>query len=429
MLEPFVFRRDDDKSFPDESKAPIRASGTTSWKAQFCFAFDLAEPPRISRLYVQLLGFPGPNKERPLAMAVTHRHLALFRVGTMSPWRLQNLFIYSVKSSSLERLPCCTEDLELVLHDGSPSHHPRESGSLLQCVSSMGLLCQGEEEEEFAVAELKLYPDRCKRKIFADIFLFLNSAGKWSSSRVPILHSGNPDDVWHLYIWQTHRVIPVDRWLCWIDCMQGILFYDFPATHPNRGSWFHRGLSAFDAAGTLKFVDVTRDDGIIGYKALKPGAGFTMTCHTLLLPSSLSSSSMVWNKDWTVTSDELWSTDDCLPRQVPMFPQVNIDRPHLVHFLISDFTYMMRKMWVVTIDMNTRTVESFYQYLNGPEDIGTEQEFLTDQKSMCPSSFLPSEFSKYLSSSSAPRSTAPSLAPRSTVPSPRHVAIRVSSCA
>lgn len=157
-------------------------------------------------------------------------------------------------------------------------------------------------------------------------------------------------------------------------------------------------MFAFDAAGTLKFVDVTRDDGITGYKALKPGAGFTMTCHTLLLPSSLSSSSMVWNKDWTVTSDELWSTDDCLPRQVPMFPQVNIDRPHLVHFLISDFTYVMRKMWVVTIDMNTRTVESFYQYLNGQEDIGTEQEFLTDQKSVCPSSFLPSEFSKYLSS-------------------------------
>ncbi|RCU61697.1 hypothetical protein SETIT_J026200v2 [Setaria italica] len=370
----------------------------------------------FNHIYAQLPGFPGPSKERPLAMAVTHRHLALFRVGTMSPWRLQNLFIYSAKSSSLERLPCCTEDLELVLHDGSPSRHPCESGSRLQCVSSMGLLCQGEEEEEFAVAELKLYLDRRKRKIFADIFLFLKSVGKWRSSHVLILHSGNPDDVWHLYIWQTHRVILVDRWLCWIDCMQGILFYDvfaaasatislfrfsvhkFPATHPNRCSWFHRGVSAFDAASTLKFVDVTRDDGKTGYKALKPGVGFTMTCHTLLLPSSLSSSSMVWNKDWTVTSDELWSTDDCLPRQVPMFPQVNIDRPHLVHLLISDFTYVMRKMWVVTIDMNTRTVESFYQYLNGQEDIGTEQEFLTDQKSVCPSSFLPSEFSKYLSS-------------------------------
>uniref|UniRef100_K3XUP6 DUF1618 domain-containing protein n=1 Tax=Setaria italica TaxID=4555 RepID=K3XUP6_SETIT len=367
MLEPFVFRRDDDKSFPDESKAPVRASGTTSWQAQFRFAFDLAEPPRISRLYAQLPGFPGPRKGRPLAM---------------------NLFIYSAKSSSLERLPCCTEDLELVLHDGSPSHRPRESGSRLQCVSSMGLLCQGEEEEEFAVAELKLYPDRRKCKIFADIFLFLKSAGKWSSSRVPILHSGNPDDLWHLYIWQAHRVIPVDRWLCWIDCMQA----------SSSTIWFHCGVSAFDAAGTLKFVDVTRDDGITGYKALKPGAGFTMTCHTLLLPSSLSSSSMVWNKDWKVTSDELWSNDNCLPRQVPMFPQDNIDMPHLVHFLISDFTYVMRKMWVVTIDMNTRTVESFYQYLNGQEDIGTEQEFLTDQKSVCPSSFLPSEFSKYLSS-------------------------------
>jgi len=66
MLEPVVFRRDDDKSFPDESKAPVRASGTTSWEAQFRFAFDLAEPPSISRIFAQLPGFSGPSKESPL---------------------------------------------------------------------------------------------------------------------------------------------------------------------------------------------------------------------------------------------------------------------------------------------------------------------------------------------------------------------------
>ncbi|CAN6242746.1 unnamed protein product [Urochloa humidicola] len=30
LLERFVFRRDDDESFPDETSAPIRASATTS---------------------------------------------------------------------------------------------------------------------------------------------------------------------------------------------------------------------------------------------------------------------------------------------------------------------------------------------------------------------------------------------------------------
>ena len=82
-----------------------------------------------------------------------------------------------------------------------------------------------------------------------------------------------------------------------------------------------------------------------------------------------------------------------------MFPQVNIDRPHVAHFLIIEKSvYTWKKMWVVTIDMNTRTVESFYQYINGEEDIGTEREFLTKERSMGPRPFLPSEFSKYLSS-------------------------------
>ncbi|CAN6241081.1 unnamed protein product [Urochloa humidicola] len=85
MLELVVFRRDDDRSFPDESNAPIRASDTTSWGADFRIAFSLAEPPHISRLYAQLPSFPSPSKERPLAIVAAHRHLALLRVGTKRP--------------------------------------------------------------------------------------------------------------------------------------------------------------------------------------------------------------------------------------------------------------------------------------------------------------------------------------------------------
>ena len=77
ILEPFVFRRDDDASFTDESKAPVRASGTTSLGAPFRIAFSFAEPPRVSRVYAQLPGFPDPDKEIPLAILANHRHLAL----------------------------------------------------------------------------------------------------------------------------------------------------------------------------------------------------------------------------------------------------------------------------------------------------------------------------------------------------------------
>jgi hypothetical protein len=79
----------------------------------------------------------------------------------------------------------------------------------------------------------------------------------------------------------------------------------------------------------------------------------------------------VWEKDYLVTSHELWSANplEDLPRDILMFPQVNIDRPHVVHFLIIEKSvYTWKKMWVVTIDMNTKKVESFdpYQWDGGP---------------------------------------------------------------
>ncbi|TVU41789.1 hypothetical protein EJB05_15337, partial [Eragrostis curvula] len=68
MLERFVFRRDDESSFPDATAAPLRASGTTSWGATFTVAFRLAAPPRVSRLYAHLPGFPDPREEVPLLL-------------------------------------------------------------------------------------------------------------------------------------------------------------------------------------------------------------------------------------------------------------------------------------------------------------------------------------------------------------------------
>ncbi|CAO2034010.1 unnamed protein product [Urochloa humidicola] len=104
LLEPFVFRRDDEDSFPDETKAPIRASGTTSLEAPFNVAFSLAEPPLISRLYAQLPGFPDPKKEVPLAILATHRNLALLRVATsVSEGFRQDFFIYDSASGDKNR--------------------------------------------------------------------------------------------------------------------------------------------------------------------------------------------------------------------------------------------------------------------------------------------------------------------------------------
>ncbi|CAL4890537.1 unnamed protein product [Urochloa decumbens] len=430
LVEPFVFRRDDEDSFPDDTKAPIRA----------CRAFRVP----TSR-------FPWPSW-RPTAISPS---------SASPPPSPEDFFIYDSSCGdnpcSLKALPPCTEpDIDYFgLGPPPPTHGGEADKRRLLALKSMGILCRGEQDHQFAVAELNLFKSR-RTEVYADICLFKSSSaqsssfgwqglfislfkspssaghgdqigGEWDSMRVPILHSGNPDDVCQLFLWQTDAVVPVgDRWLCWVDYYRGILFCDvfgepdptvsflrfpldkFPDTHSRSraSSWLYRGVSAIDAGRKLKFVDVARDDGI-GYGALKPNASFTITCHTLTLPVLGSSmvlnkdtlSSMVWNKDAPgITSGELWRTDNGrLPREVLMFPQVNIDRPNVVHFLvISSYGYVMLKMWLVAVDMNTRAVESVAQYINGEEDIGTEDADLTHGRSRCPMPFLPCEFSKHL---------------------------------
>nr|TKW38420.1 hypothetical protein SEVIR_1G113201v2 [Setaria viridis] len=196
--------------------------------------------------------------------------------------------------------------------------------------------------------------------------------------RVPILSTHNPSvhDLLKVSRSQTTAVIPFQRWLCWIYS-RGILFCDVsnkvpaptasflwfpvdksPLTRTRKTTYDIGGVSVVDHGRLLKFVDVARHDGL-AYGALEPGTGFTITCHTLVLGGS-----MAWKEDYTVTSDDL---PDRYQRGIPMHPQVDIDRPHVVHFLFIEFGKAYEKMSVLSIDMSTKTVESFYLYMDGNE--------------------------------------------------------------
>ncbi|CAM0148707.1 unnamed protein product [Urochloa decumbens] len=435
LLEPFVFRRDDDDSFPEESSAPIRASATTSWGADIRIAFSVAEPPRISRLYAQLPepGFLGPRKSTPLAILATHRHLALLRLaGKIQGLTLQDLFIYSAtatdEKSSLMALPSCTEPgFDYTRADGRrlpPSSSPR-----LLAVKSMGLWCRG-EDDEFVVAELSLYiPSETSTEVFADICLLRSSsstaaggpAAKWDTFRVeiPCSDDDNPDGhAWQISRWQTDSVISFRQWLCWIDYNRGILLlcdmsklparpsvsflrfplHEFPSTniHTYAFSFLYRGVSVVGHGSALKFVNVARQDGH-AFGALKPGTGFTITCHTLVLGGG---GGMAWKEDYRVSSDELWEVN-CFAHDILMFPRVDIDRPHVAHFLSIEFKYVNKKMWTISIDMSTKAVESFSLYINGKEGLQSDDADLIKLKSMAPLPFLPCEFPKFLHLSSS----------------------------
>ena len=151
-------------------------------------------------------------------------------------------------------------------------------------------------------------------------------------------------------------------------------------------SFLYRGVSVVDDGRALKFIDVARDDGV-AFGALKPGASFTIPCHTLEL-SGDDTMGWKWNPaDYKVTSSELWNDEypGCLPRDILMYPQVDIDRPSVVHFLLSEFGHVNKNsMWVVSIDMSKKVLHTSSPYINGNEDDAD----CIKEKSMNPRHFL-----------------------------------------
>ncbi|CAN6227066.1 unnamed protein product [Urochloa humidicola] len=119
---------------------------------------------------------------------------------------------------------------------------------------------------------------------------------------------------------------------------------------------------------------------------------------------------MEWKEDYTtITFDDLL---DHLPRSIPifphgipMFPRVDMDRPHVVHFLYIEFTYGRERMWVLSVDISTKTVESFYLYmdvnvwLKMDENARLQIDDADFMRSTCmsptPSPFIPCEFPRF----------------------------------
>jgi hypothetical protein len=160
------------------------------------------------------------------------------------------------------------------------------------------------------------------------------------------------------------------------------------------------GVSVVDQDRTLKFAYVARQDSGPAFGAPKPGTGFTITCHTLMLGDD---GSMDWEMDYTVTSDDL---PDYLQRGgIPMFPRVDIDRPHLVHFHFCEFGKAYKRMSVLSIDMSSKIVETFYLYLDPnvfsktdkKDRLPTDDPMFIRVKSMppLPSPFRPCELSRF----------------------------------
>jgi hypothetical protein len=242
--------------------------------------------------------------------------------------------------------------------------------------------------------------------------------GNWEILTLPIQY--RDEELSDLLGWSTDGAITFNESICWFDYNRGgimvytppplgaeaaggessISYIRLPIDQRHRNSLRsryplnkYRSLCVTGQRGNeqLKFVDVARSDGEY-FGKLRYGY-YTITCH-----SFTPTDDQLWHKDVVITSEELRRLDKhtCLmpPREVPTFPLVSRDEPHLVHFLVSEAEPRDKneKSSVVVIDIITRTVVTVFPYIQGDEDLLGKDADMIEFRRRLPWSFLPAAF-------------------------------------
>jgi hypothetical protein len=272
MLDRFVYRRDDD-GFPDESRAPLRATSYTSLGQVFHVAFLPAEPPAISRLYVRWPGGTTPEDGYGNDIAAAHRDLLLLRLTSKqdldeSPYvrYVQDHFICIACSDpvphlQLKRLHVCTIPMmvsPLYWYNGDGDMNQQTMPQLQRVFfpNCVGLARATKYREgEFAVAQLAMISQIASTRMMEAEVCVLRSRvsaheddGTWEVKKIPIKHECHEYD--DLYDWSMNlsvgfnpadAVITFKHCICWVNyCTGGILFYEvFEEERSPKISYLH----------------------------------------------------------------------------------------------------------------------------------------------------------------------------------------------
>uniref|UniRef100_K4A1X8 DUF1618 domain-containing protein n=1 Tax=Setaria italica TaxID=4555 RepID=K4A1X8_SETIT len=346
MLERFVFRRDDPKSFREDKRT--FASGTTPAGTQFDVSFILAEPPTPSRLY---LSWPeGPKQED-------------------------------------RRLPHCTEYNAFFEMPVTRAFQPL----------AVGLLCHG--EDEFAVAHLAITRSRITSDMQAELCVLRSSLScsddaKWETKILPMQYQD--DEYSDFLYWVVNGVVPFKNALCFVDYSRGILFCDSVFEDSPKIMPMHaRGCTTACVSGRrLVFVDVARHDGK-GLGPMMPNTGFTLTSRTLKMTGNCTTQ-WEWIDDAVVTtSGQLWhaNTIESLPHDIVMLPLLSMDKANAAHLVLFDWDD--GRVSLVSIDLsNKQVMGSVVTYIKGKDD--TADADMIKAKPGFFAHFIPSEFPKFL---------------------------------
>ncbi|CAL5012123.1 unnamed protein product [Urochloa decumbens] len=413
VLDRFIHRIDRDAEDGGDGTAselcytctdrPIRAS------------IRVADPPAVSRLR---LHWPGRREFRGLVephVIAAHDHAILFEAtvpledpmccGKTYSFPVDH-FVYSAFSSppSLHRLPVCftggvsTPDEDIYFKP----YQRRQQRLMLE--EEMGILCHGRRGEFTVVDFTKFGPE-------GELCLLHHRAPppapasqqkkdiemQWRVKKV--LFPKGPS----AHYWITDTIVPVaGRFLCWVDCYQGILVVDVLHAKGNSSKDYQlryiplpeEALQSdrldpdgdcpdparrvgIGADGTLKLVCISR-----------PRSAFTIRSWTL--PDI---NQTKWLEGDTMGAAEFWGL--CkgrgLPQVKPTFPLVSLAHPHEFFFLLEEdhTTY-----WIVEVNIRDKVLKSSAIYINEEEEGCTPDR--ARRNVFDGDSFIPSAFSCYL---------------------------------
>ncbi|CAO2170005.1 unnamed protein product [Urochloa humidicola] len=274
-------------------------------------------------------------------------------------------------------------------------------------VENVGLLCEG--DDGFVVAELQLATSSIHR-VSAELALFRssNGVGQWElKQRLPVDYRKSRDSTGMRRFWP-QAVVPFgSSCLCWVDYRRGMIIGDvieqspklsyipFPPMAPTRCEDMHRGVCTTDGGSTLKFVDV-----VANKQQQRPRDNNTFTIFTYTLKKAAEGGRMRWEKDTVapMMAEELWGlkTPSPIPHEVPLFPVVSMEKPQILHFLLSECTDYIDTVTLVTVDMDARTVMSVCPYIKGEQELHGEDADLAEARTSLLQPFLPAQFPRSL---------------------------------
>lgn len=273
---------------------------------------------------------------------------------------------------------------------------------------TVGILRHG---EKFAVAQLAVSGRRQFAAVEADLCVLrskVNSSDhSWKvETRLPIMYQGVESSV--LAGWRTDSVIPFNKFLCWVCYRAGgillckvfkerpvIEYLRLPICYEPGDSDLHNDINSCvcttKGGSELMFINVSRnDEKLVG--PISPGTGFIIYGHIL---RNKARGRKQWDKVLVISSDRLWDLG-CFPQKPLIFPLVNMVKPNVLYFLLSEEAMcVVDKVFVLAFDTATDEV-SILPYIVGQEDLNGEDADMVMRKSHHLDSFIPSEFPRFL---------------------------------